>query len=262
MVSADGVVLSVAILGFAHGVEPGHGWPVAVAYALDQSNKWLYGLVASLLLGIGHLISSLAVVALYFLLRATTAFGMPWWINYVAGAILILLGVREIRSGHGSHGGTHADRGDADSCGREHADTHGGGHTHSHGLSAADERGGAHDRHGHAHGADGGHHARTFGTGPTADRGLLGIAGFAFALGFVHEEEFQIIALCVGSGQCLTLMVIYALAVLVGIVGLTMALVAGYYRFEERVERVAPYLPHISGVVLIVMGLGFVLGVF
>lgn len=32
-----------------------------------------------------------------------------------------------------------------------------------------------------------------------ADRGLLGIACFAFVLGFAHEEEFQIIWLCSGS---------------------------------------------------------------
>ena len=46
------------------------------------------------------------------------------------------------------------------------------------------------------------------------------------------------------------------------ITGLTLALIAGYHRFEERVERLTPYLPAFSAAVLVVMGLGFVLGLF
>jgi threonine/homoserine/homoserine lactone efflux protein len=57
-------------------------------------------------------------------------------------------------------------------------------------------------------------------------------------------------------------MLIYAVTVVVGIVGLTLALVAGYHAFEARVERLSEYFPTISGVVLIGMGLGFLFGVF
>jgi len=56
-------------------------------------------------------------------------------------------------------------------------------------------------------------------------------------------------------------MTAYALAVVAGIVGLTLLLVAGYERYEERVERLAEHFPTISAVVLIAMGLGFVAGV-
>ena len=94
------------------------------------------------------------------------------------------------------------------------------------------------------------------------DRGLLGIAWFAFLLGFAHEEEFEIIALCAGSTYCLELMSAYALTVIVGIVGLTMLLIAGYEHYEERVEQYTPYLPAFSATVLIVMGIGFIIGVF
>lgn len=48
----------------------------------------------------------------------------------------------------------------------------------------------------------------------------------------------------------------------VGIVGLTLALVAGYHAFEDRVERLGEYFPTVSGVVLLGMGLGFLFGVF
>jgi len=43
------------------------------------------------------------------------------------------------------------------------------------------------------------------------------------------------------------------LAVIAGIVALTMALIAGYQHYEQQVERYAPYLPVVSAVVLITM---------
>ena len=108
----------------------------------------------------------------------------------------------------------------------------------------------------------GGHSHSHDGFDESSDRGLLGIAWFAFVLEFAHEEEFEIIALCAGSNYCLELMSAYALTVIAGIVGLTMLLIAGYHRSRERVERYTPYLPAFSAAVLIVMGVGFIAGVF
>ena len=252
-------------LGAVHGIEPGHGWPVAASYALDQANKWAYGLAASLLIGIGHLVSSIAMVGAFFYAKAyfdlarvdapitlagDVRIGGP--ISIVAGVVLIALGVREYRHGHG-HDHGHEDH-DHD---HGHED-----HDHDHGHEDHDASvltrlrnalpvGGSHD-HGHAHASFDGE----------TDRGLLGIAWFAFVLGFAHEEEFEIIALCAGSTHCLELMTAYALTVIVGIVGLTLLLIAGYQQSEERVERYTPYLPLVSATVLVAMGLGFVAGVF
>ena len=76
------------------------------------------------------------------------------------------------------------------------------------------------------------------------------------------REEFEIITLCAGSNYCLELMSAYALTVIVGIVGLTMLLIAGYHHSEERVARYTPYLTAFSAAVLTIMGLGFIAGVF
>ncbi|MFC5366148.1 hypothetical protein [Salinirubrum litoreum] len=252
-----GLVAGAVALGALHGVEPGHGWPVAATYAMEQSNKWLSGVAASLIIGVGHLISSIAVVAVFF--WATEFFGVTQigWLNYVAGGLLILLGVRELRGGGHHHDHGEGDHGDHDHAhDHEHHDDHG----HAHDLDHADTGPLARvksalpvvGRHSHGHGS----------MEDAADRGLWGIAGFAFLLGFAHEEEFEIIAICTGSTYCLELMLIYAVTVIVGIVGLTLALVAGYHAFEERVERLSEYFPIVSGVVLIGMGLGFLLGVF
>ena len=254
---ALGLLLGAVALGAVHGIEPGHGWPVAASYALDQTNKWVYGFAASFILGLGHLVSSIAMVAVFFYAKSyfdltqvnepihlvwNVSLGGP--ISVVAGVLLIALGIRKYRHGH-SHG------------------THGAGHEHSHG-------------HGHSHGHDdGGFVSRLKGFVPfigghshshddlddAADRGLFGIAWFAFLLGFAHEEEFEIIALCAGSDYCLELMSAYAITVIVGIVGLTMLLIAGYQNYEDRVEKYTPYLPAFSAAVLVVMGVGFIIGV-
>ena len=282
-----GLLVGAVALGVVHGVEPGHGWPVAASYALDQSNKWLYGFASSLILGIGHLISSIAMVAVFFyaksyfsltqvnepitLVEGVTV-GGP--VSLVAGVLLILLGLREYYGGHTHDHGGYGDDGHTHGDEHDHGDHDGHGHAHAdHGHGHDDH---AHDRsHDHGHGQNDtgwwgrveaalpfvGGHSHESGD-EAAERGLLGIAWFAFLLGFAHEEEFEIIALCAGSTHCLELMSAYALTVIVGIVGLTMLLVAGYEHYEERVERYTPYLPVFSAIVLTVMGVGFVLGLF
>ena len=263
---ASGLLVGAVALGAVHGIEPGHGWPIAASYALEQSHRWLYGLAASLIIGTGHLVSSIAMVALFFYAKSYfsltqvdkpitlgggVSIGGP--VSIVAGLLLIGLGVREYRHGHshGTHGG-----GDAHDNGHEHE--HGDGHDHQHDHGHEHESDTLTDKMwsvipfvgsgGHSHNAD------------VADRGLLGIAWFAFLLGFAHEEEFEIIALCAGSDACLWLMSAYALTVIVGIVTLTLLLIAGYEHFQERVEQYVPYLPVISAIVLVGMGVGFVIG--
>jgi hypothetical protein len=314
---AFGVLVGAIVLGAVHGIEPGHGWPVAASYALDQTNKWLYGFAASFILGVGHLISSIAMVLVFFYAKdyfnltqanepitilGDIQIGGP--VSLVAGVLLIALGIREYRHGHShSHGpsesepaGEHETPLEVHDTSHEHG--HGAGHS-GHGHDTVHERGHDHHQgHGHDHNHDHGHgtvhehghdHHHDHGDGhdaswwsrvkgmlpfvgghshdhgnldDAANRGLLGIAWFAFVLGFAHEEEFEIIALCAGSNYCLELMSAYALTVIFGIVGLTMLLIAGYQHHREQVERYTPYLPAFSAAVLIIMGLGFISGLF
>ncbi|MFC4451686.1 hypothetical protein [Halorussus aquaticus] len=314
---AVGLFAGAVALGVAHGIEPGHGWPVAASYAMDQSNKWLYGFAASFLLGFGHLVSSIAMVVVFFFAKQHfeltqinepiellgVQLGGP--VGVVAGVVLVLLGIREYVHGHShdhgdgdhdghSHEDGHAhgdgrDHGHSDEVGHDHDDqqyfvgetpdyghSHGDGHGHDHDHGGHDHhdhshgRGHEHDHHGEERGLlariklvvpfVGGHSHGS--ADDAAERGLWGIAGFAFVLGFAHEEEFEIIAMCAGSDYCLSLMTVYALTVVLGIVALTLLLIAGYQRYEERVERYTDYLPAFSAAVLILMGLGFVTGLF
>ncbi|WP_276256714.1 hypothetical protein [Halomontanus rarus] len=262
-----GLFLGAIVLGAVHGIEPGHGWPIAASYALDQSNKWLYGFAASFIIGVGHLISSIAMVAVFFyaksyfnltqvnepvVLLGGIQIGGP--VSLVAGVLLLALGIREYFHGHShnhnesSHNHREHDGNSAHDHGEEHSHSHNHDHSHSGLVGRVKDRIPFIGNHTQSHEA--------------ADRGLLGIAWFAFVLGFAHEEEFEIIALCAGSAYCLELMMAYALTVIIGIVSLTMVLIAGYQHSEERVERYTPYLPAFSATVLIIMGLGFIFGLF
>ena len=272
-----GLLIGAIALGAVHGVEPGHGWPVAASYALDQTNKWLYGFAASFILGVGHLISSIAMVGVFFYAKdyfSLTQVNEPITVvggvqiggpvSLVSGVLLIGLGIREYTRGH-SHGSSDTDHDDGVDHHQDHSHTAADSddsHTHDHGHSHDDQQSGLVARLKAVVPFVGGD-AHTHGDfDQAADRGLLGIAWFAFVLGFAHEEEFEIIALCAGSNYCLELMGAYAITVIVGIVGLTMLLIAGYQHSAETVERYTPYLPAFSAIVLIGMGLGFISGIF
>lgn len=252
---ALGLLLGAVTLGAIHGVEPGHGWPVAATYALDQANKWLYGFAASFILGIGHLVSSIAMVGVFFYAKSYfeltevnepiaifggVQIGGP--VSLVAGIVLVALGIREYFHGHSDGHDEHADDVQSD----PHDTTHSGLFARLKGIIPFVGE--------DAHSSDS--------LDEAANRGLLGIAWFAFLLGFAHEEEFEIIALCAGSDHCLELMGAYAVTVIVGIVGLTMLLIASYEHYEERVEKYTPYLPAFSAAVLVIMGAGFITGFF
>lgn len=213
---AGAAYVTAAAIGALHGVEPGHGWPVAAVYALGKRRPWASGVIAGALIGGAHLISSFAVVALFELIDRWVDLTDSAWIGPVAGAALIVMGIVQWRRGAHSHGPD--------------------GHHDSHPL--------LHDP-----------------VAPGAREGLWGIALFAFALGFAHEEEFAIVALCAGRTSCWGVMGAYAIAVAAVILALTLASVAAAARFRERVESWRHALPRISAAILIGMGALYVAGV-
>lgn len=206
-----GLFGGVTGLGLLHGLEPGHGWPVAAAWALARRRPWRSGVLAAVVIGIGHLISSIAVVVLFFVAKSWFDFGDSRWIDWVAGALLLGLAAWQLPNvlGHGHH--------------------------HHHGDETSVDAG--------------------------AD-GLWALAVFAFTLGFAHEEEFQIIAMCAGSGYCLSLMLVYAVAVIAALVALTLLLIAGLSHFRHRIEHAQRALTLVSAAILALMGFGFLFGLF
>lgn len=206
---------------------PDHGWPIAAAYALEQSNRWLYGIAAGLILGIGHLFSSIALVGAVFWLDSFADLADSGWLTTVAGIVLISLGIYEYVGG----GHDHADHE------HEHVD-----HDHGHGPGRDPDAG-----HGHEH-------------LETEGRTLWNVGLVALVLGFAHEEPIQIIAICAGTPYCLEPMLVYSLAVIGAILAPILLLIADYERHRGTVERYTPYLSTVTAAVLVLMGLAFVLG--
>lgn len=241
MQEVTGLIAAVTGLGILHGVLPDHGWPIAAAYALEQSDRWLYGIAAGLILGIGHLFSSIALVGVFFWLDSFADIAESGWLTTIAGVVLITLGLYEyFGSGH-SHGD----------------ENHDGGERHDHDGEVHED----HDHADHLHGDEHHHdHGHNHGFADTEGRTLWNIGLVALVLGFAHEEPIQIIAICAGTAYCLELMFVYSLAVIGAILAPTLLLIAGYERHQETVERYTPYLSTVTAAVLILMGLAFVVG--
>lgn len=219
--------ISIVIVGLLHGFEPGHGWPVAVLYSMRKRNPIPNALLSSLVIGIGHLASSIAVVAAYVLLQRWLNFEAPW-LKYVAAALLLVLAIKLFREKvddlESQHGHRHEGNPGIE---HEHEHEHPGQglHTHKHKHKAA------------------------------VALSLLGLASFAFILGFAHEEEIALLALVAGGLNAWILMLAYGLAVLLGLVAVTIIGVKIYKQFQPKLARYEKHIPKITAGLLVLMAI-------
>jgi len=90
---------------------------------------------------------------------------------------------------------------------------------------------------------------------------LKSMIGLAFVLGFAHEEEFVILAIVAGSrGDPLTIMIAYASAVAIALIGITLLSIKVYQFFQHKIIYYSKYLPKITAVLLAFMAVGFAIG--
>ncbi len=217
--------IGVVMIGLLHGIEPGHGWPVAVLYSVKKRNPVLSATISSGIIGMGHLVSSIAVVIAYVLLQAWLDFNAPW-IKYLAAGILLLLALKLFRE-------------KVDGLAKQH------GHIHQ------DEPETEHE-HDHEHQGEGQHtHRHKHVMGIVLS--LWGLASFAFILGFAHEEEFALLALVAGGVNAWVLMISYGVAVLLGLIAVTIGGVKIYKTLQPKLVRFEKYVPKISAVILAAM---------
>lgn len=229
------VFAGVIAFGLLHGINPSHGWTVAVLYSIRNKRPLLSSLTSSGILAGVHFLSSMVVVVAFILVTAFVEIPQTYP-NYAVAAALGVLAylfwkekgedLIETQHGHLHHGFT-------EQIEHEHEHWHGGT-----------------DNHMHLHL----HQKRTL---PT----LAAIAGFALVLGFAHEEEFVILTLAVGGIDPLFLMVAYATAVAAGLIGITVLAVKVYSYIQHKVIQYTKYLPKISALILAGMAVGFALGI-
>jgi ABC-type nickel/cobalt efflux system permease component RcnA len=228
----ESAYLAVALVGLLHGLEPGHGWPIATLYAARFSNSFFRGFLSSWIISIAHLISSIVIVIPFVLLKTYANLTLPY-VNYIAGGALILMSLKLfLEKPQGELEDQHDHLHDSFEGRHEHEHIHPDGTRHTH-------------RHKHS--------KRVFLT-------LSSIAVFALILGFAHEEEFVLLSLAVAGIDPLLLMTSYALAVMASLIGITLTAVRVYKGLEARFKRYEHFIPKISGLILLATGFAFILG--
>ncbi len=216
------VYVGAVAIGLLHGLEPGHGWPVAVLYSMGKRNAAFSAVVSSGIIGVAHLVSSIAVVAAYVLLQSWLNFEAPW-LKYVAVALLLVLAYRMFIE-------------KTDGLEKQH------GHIHENQPDVEHE-------HEHEHPGQGRHtHLHKHTTGMVLS--LMGLASFAFVLGFAHEEEFALLALITSGVNAWILMLSYGVSVLLGLVVVTLAGVKIYKYFQPKLIRYERYIPKIGAAIM------------
>ncbi len=225
------MLLGVIAFGLLHGIEPSHGWILAVLYSMHRRKPMLSSFISSGMIAGGHFVSSIAVVVAYVFV----AMFMQIPHNYLQYGAAIGLGILAYMFWR--------QKGE-DLLGTQH------GHVHDNVQQIEHE-------HLHWHGGIGYHshiHIHQQRTLPS----LKAIASSALVLGFAHEEEFVILALAAGGVNPLMLMIAYASSVTVGLIGITMIAMKAYTQIQHRIIQYSKYLPKLISLVLVAMAILFV----
>ena len=229
------VFLGVITFGLLHGINPSHGWTVAVLYSIRNKRPLLSSLTSSSILAGAHFLSSIAVVAAFIFVTMFVQIPQTY-LNYAVAAALAILAYLFWKEKT------------EDLIETQH------GHLH-HDFTEQLEH-----EHPHWHNGEGNHHIHLHLHQKRSLPTLTAIAAFALVLGFAHEEEFVILALAVGGINPLFLMVAYAAAVAVGLIGVTVLAVKVYSHIQQKVIQYTKYLPKISALILAAMAVGFAVG--
>ncbi len=234
----NSIFLGVIAFGLLHGINPSHGWIVAVLYSIRKERKVISSIICSGVIAGGHFISSIAVVLAFIIV--TSYFKIPIPQSILNFGVAITLGIlayifwkeKSEDLTETQHGHLHDNLSDS----IEHA------HDHWHRDTGL---------HSHIH-----THQKKIVTSLTA------IAAFGITLGFAHEEEFVILSLALGGVNPVSLMLAYAFSVTASLIGITVLSVKIYTRIQYRIIPYIKYLPKISALVLAVMAIGFAIGIF
>jgi ABC-type nickel/cobalt efflux system permease component RcnA len=237
------VLTGVIAFGLLHGINPSHGWPVAILYSMRSKNPLISGIVSSSIIASAHFVSSIVVVIAYAFLTSI-AFIPQLYLRYGATIALAILAYvfwkeRGEDFAYTQHGHFHEDR------------------VYSEVTEAI--------KHDHLHWhKDVGFHSHTHTHQRRESPDLKKIASFAFLLGFAHEEEFVILAIAATQAtDPITLIIAYASSVAVALIGITVISMKVYRRFfQYKMIYYSKYLPKITALVLAGMAIGFAIGLF
>ncbi len=224
------IFISILLFGLFHGLEPGHGWPLAFLYSIKKERKIKSAFITSTILALSHFASSIAVVIAYLIFSAFITIPMDI-LRVVGFALLVLMAILFWRE--------------------PVEDDLASQHEHLHGNKKKLEH-----EHPHQH-LDGTQHTHVH----THDRStiltLSGLTTYALILGFAHEEEFALLGLIISGVDPWLLIITYAAAVSGALIGITVACTKAYSYFLPRLQRFQKYLPKISAIIMLIMAVLF-----
>ena len=96
------LLLGVIVVGLIHGLEPGHGWPIAITYSIGKSKPYLYGLISSGIISLFHFISTVAVVIAFLVFNMFVEIP-EIYLDALAVILLIGLGIYVILKENHEH---------------------------------------------------------------------------------------------------------------------------------------------------------------
>jgi nickel/cobalt transporter (NicO) family protein len=235
------ILLGVVIFGLLHGVNPSHGWIVAVLYSIRKKRKIISSLLSSGIIAGAHFLSSIVVILAFIFVTSFVKIPVPQsYLNYgvaIALGILAYMFWREKSE---------------DLTKTQH------GHLHDN-LSISTQN--IQHEHEHWH-QESGMHSHLHLHEKKVVVSLTAIAAFGLVLGFAHEEEFVILSLAMGGANPILLMLAYASSVAAALIGITLLSVKLFARIQHRNLPYLKHLPKISAMVLAIMALLFALGLF
>jgi nickel/cobalt transporter (NicO) family protein len=239
------VLAGLTSFGLLHGINPSHGWPIAILYSMRSKKPFLSGIISSSIIAGAHFISSIVVVVAYMLL--TILIEIPQlYLRYGAAIGLGILayifwkekGEDFIQTQHGHIHNYDYDDGNADVVYQSN-------HEHTHWHKSI------------------GYHSHIHIHQKRQSPSLKSITSFAFILGFAHEEEFVILAVAAGAGHDpVMLMVVYAGSVAIALIGITLLSLKVYKYFQDKIMYYSKYLPKVTAILIAFMAVGFATGLF
>lgn len=241
-------LMGIVGLGLSHGVNPSHGWPIAMLYSMRSKNPLFGGIISSAIIACAHFVSSIVVVVTYIFVVDTFAAQIPQiYLRYGAAIALGILAYFFWKEKA------------EDLVQTQHGHLHGYDKGKTTALLQIDHR-----QHEHIHWHKGlGYHLHIHIHQKRSTPSLKAIVSFAFVLGFAHEEEFVILALATSQTiDPITLMIAYALSVTAALIGITVICMKVYQRFQYKIIQYSKYLPKISAILLIFMALAIAIGLF
>jgi nickel/cobalt transporter (NicO) family protein len=224
----------VIAFGLIHGLDPSHGWPVAILYSMRTKKPMFFGFLSSGIIAGAHFFSSIVVVAAYVYITHLI-FVPQLYLRFGAAISLGLLAYifwREQEDNVVEHEHVHVHDTEADV---EHEHIHSHQHKSHHSHFGMDQK--------------------------KAVRSLKGIAVFAFVLGFAHEEQFVILSFAAGGIDPLALIIVYASSISVVLIGVTLLALKVYRHIQDKIMRYNKYIPKITAGLLAAMAIAFATGI-